>query len=68
MSRLPDGGLVLAQRKGLYNESYRRMDERLDGRWDVDLGGNRRTGGGPAGRRYHQAIQEIIRRFDEVNC
>jgi hypothetical protein len=67
-SGLPDGGLVSAQRKELYDESYRRMDERLDGRWDVDLDGYRHIGGGSVGRRYRQAVQEIIRRFDEVNC
>jgi hypothetical protein len=38
---------VVAQRKGLYDEPYRRVD----GRRDVDLDGDRRTGGGPAGRR-----------------
>ena len=44
------GRLAEAQRKELYDEPYRRMDEWLDGRRDVDLGGDRRTGGGPAGR------------------
>ena len=32
------------------------------GRWDVDLGGDRRSGSGPAGRRDWQAVQEIIAR------
>ncbi len=38
------------------------MDEWLDGRRDVDLDGDRRTGGGPARRRYQQAVQEVIQR------
>ena len=40
-----------AQHKELYDESYKRMDEWLDGRRDVDLDGALRSGGGPAGRR-----------------
>src|SRR5664279_4143671 len=39
------------------------MDERnkrMDGRRDVDLDGDRRTGGGPAGRFDYQGDQEII--------
>lgn len=35
------------QRKGLYDEQYIRMN----GRRDVGLDGDRRTGGGPAGCR-----------------
>jgi hypothetical protein len=70
-SCLPSGGLVAAQRKELYDESYRRMDEWLDGRRDVGLDGDRRAGGGPAGRPDYQAVQEIIVRSRpacEVNC
>jgi hypothetical protein len=48
-----------AQRKGLYDEPYKRMDEWLDGRRDVDLDGARRGGGGPAGRRNWQAVQKM---------
>ena len=36
------------------------MDEWLDGRRDVDLDIDRRTGGGPADRTDLQAVQEII--------
>jgi len=68
MSGFPSGGLVVVQRKELYDESYRRMDGWMGGRTDVALDGDRRSGGGPAGRRDYQAVQEIIRRFDEVNC
>jgi hypothetical protein len=35
------------------------MDGRMDGRRDVDLDGDRRNGGGSAGRRGYQAFQEI---------
>src|SRR5664279_3963464 len=35
------------------------MDEWMVGRWDVDLGGDRRGGGGPAGRCDWQAVHEI---------
>ena len=48
--------------KGIYDESYRWMDEWLDGRRDVVLDGDRRPGGGPAGRPYQQSVQEIIHR------
>ena len=51
-------GLVAAQRKVVYDESYKRMDEWLDGRRDVVLDGDRRPRGGPARRRYQQAIQK----------
>jgi membrane-associated phospholipid phosphatase len=45
------------QRKELRDEPNGRMDER----WGVDLGGDRPTGGGPAGRRDEQAVQgEIV--------
>jgi hypothetical protein len=37
-----------------YDEPYRRMDGRLDGRRDVDLAADRRTGGGPSGRHDQQ--------------
>jgi mono/diheme cytochrome c family protein len=36
------------------------MDEWLDGRRDVDLGGDRFSGGGPAGSCHRQAFQEMI--------
>jgi hypothetical protein len=42
------------------DEPYKRMDGWMDGRRDVDLDGDRRSGGGPAGRRDWQAVQEII--------
>ncbi len=32
----------------------------MGGRRDVDLGGDRRGGGGSAGRRDRQVVQEII--------
>lgn len=51
--------LVKSQRKELRDESWRRMDGWLDGRRDVALDGDRRTGSGPAGRRDQQAVQEI---------
>src|ERR1035437_9736922 len=35
-------------------------NKRMDGRRDVDLDGHLRTGGGPAGRRDYQGVQEII--------
>ena len=60
------GGLVVAQRKELYDEPRLRMD----GRRDVDLDGDRRTGGGSAGRLDHQGVQEIVVRSQpacEVN-
>ena len=41
----------------LYDEWYRRMDEWLDGRRDVALDGDRRTGGGLAGCRDCQDVQ-----------
>jgi hypothetical protein len=43
----PSGGQVAAERSELYDEPCIRMD----GWRDVGLDGNRRTGGGPAGRR-----------------
>jgi hypothetical protein len=58
--KLQDSALDTAQRKDLYDESYRWMDEWLVGRRDVDLAGNRRTGGGPAGHRDYQVVKEII--------
>ena len=70
-SGLPSGGLDAAQRKELYDESYRRMDGWMGGRRDVDLDGDRRTGGGPSGCRDYQAVQEIIvpsRPACEANC
>jgi len=51
---------IAAQRKELYDESHRRMDEWLDGRRDVVLADDRRPVGLPVGRRYYQAIQKII--------
>ena len=36
------------------------MDERMVERRDVDMAGDRRSGGGPAGRHYHQPVQEKI--------
>ena len=71
MSGLPSGALVAAQRKELYDESYRRMDEWRDGRRNVGLDGNRRTGGGTVGRRDYEDVQEIIvhsRPACEVSC
>ena len=65
-SGLVMGGLVAAQRKGLYDEPRIRMD----GRRDVALDGDRHTGGGPAGRLDHQGVQEIVGRSQpscEVN-
>jgi hypothetical protein len=41
--------------KGFYDEPCIRMDER----GDVDLDGDRRTGGGFTGRRDQQGIREI---------
>jgi hypothetical protein len=46
-SKIGTDGLVVAERKGLYDEPRIRMD----GRRDVDLDGDRRTGGGSTGRR-----------------
>ena len=43
----------------------------MDGRRNVDLDGDRRSGGGPAGRRGYQAVQEIVlwlRTASEVSC
>ena len=48
---------VAAQRKELNDESYRRMDEWLDGRRDVDLDSDRRPRGGPPGRSDYPAVQ-----------
>ena len=44
-----------------------RFAGRAEEGWDF-LGGDRRSGGSPAGRRYQQAVQEIIgaRRYDKV--
>ena len=50
-SGLTTGGRVAAQRKELYDESHIWMDEQWDGRGDMGLDGDRRTGGSPAGRR-----------------
>ena len=47
-------------RKILYDEQYKRMDERMVGRWNVALDDNRRGGRGPAGRRGWQTVQKII--------
>ena len=41
----------------IYDEPYRGMDGWPGGRRDVGLDGNWRTGGGPGGRRDHQAVQ-----------
>ena len=60
--RMTRGRLIAAQRKERY-ESRRRMDEWLDGRRGMDLGPDRRPGGGPAGRRDCKADQEIIVRL-----
>jgi hypothetical protein len=38
------------------------MDERVDGRMDVGLAGDRRTDYGPAGHLDNQAFQEMILR------
>ena len=43
----------------------------MGGRTDVALDGDRRSGGGPAGRRDYQVVQEIIVRSRpacEENC
>lgn len=54
------GGPIEAQREEYCDdESYRRMDEWLDGRRDVDLAGDRHSGGGPARRRDQQPDQKI---------
>jgi len=53
------GGHGLAKRKRCYDESNKRMDGWMVGRRDVDLGSNRRGGGGPAGSRDRQDVQEI---------
>ena len=47
------------------------MDEWLDGRRNVDLDGDRRIGGGSAGHRDYQIVQEIVvrsRPTRELNC
>jgi hypothetical protein len=56
MNRAPEdqktGLMAATQGKGFYDEPWR-MDgrnKRMDERRDVDLDGDRRTGGGPAGR------------------
>lgn len=52
-----------ADKNGQKEERHFVMNQMMDqtGGWmDVDLGGDRRTGGGPAGRRDYQAVQEII--------
>ena len=45
---------------GTYDESCNRLDERLDKRRDVDLGGVWRTCSGPAGYWELQCLQKII--------
>src|ERR1035437_6283805 len=57
--RLANGGLFAAQRKEFYDESFGRLDGRMGGWRDVALDGDRRGGGGPAGRRDWQAVQEV---------
>jgi hypothetical protein len=54
---LSSGGLVAAQQGGLYDEPNWRMDGWMGGRRDVALDGDRRTGGGPAGRRDYQDVE-----------
>lgn len=64
---LSSAELVSAQRRRLYDELCRRVD----GRRDVDSDGDRRAGGGPAGRGDYQAVQKQIvtsRPACEVNC
>src|ERR1017187_1268580 len=58
--RLANGGLFAARRKEFYDESFGRLDGRMGGWRDVALDGDRRGGGGPAGCRDWQAVQEII--------
>src|ERR1039458_9970519 len=57
--RLANGGLFAARRKEFYDESFGRLDGRMGGWRDVALDGDRRGGGGPAGRRDWQAVQEV---------
>ena len=57
---LSGDGPVAAQPKDFYDEPNWRMDGGRDGRRNVALDGNRHTGGGPAGRRHFQAVQQII--------
>jgi len=65
---LPSGGLVVAQRKELYAESYRRMDEWLVDRMDVDLGAYHRFGSTAAGLRDKKAgVQEIDTNHENNN-
>ena len=61
LSQQPPGA-VEEQRKEQYDELWIRRDVRLDGRRDMDLDGDRRTGGSLAGRRDYQAAQEIVLR------
>jgi hypothetical protein len=49
-----------------HDELYKWMDGWMDGRRNVDLGGDRRSGGGPAGRRDRQVVQEIIMGLCEI--
>jgi hypothetical protein len=51
-----------SQPKAFYDEQYKRMDGRLDGRRDVALDGDLRGGHSPARCRDWQAVQEIIMR------
>lgn len=57
---LSRGDAESAKRTEFYDEPRKRMDEWMVGRRHVALAGGRRAGGGPAGRRDWQAIQEII--------
>ncbi|MEO5798076.1 MAG: DUF302 domain-containing protein [Gemmatimonadales bacterium] len=44
------------------DEPWRRMDGWMDGRRNVDVDGDRRTGGGCAGCRDNQSVHEIVLR------
>ena len=50
----------VALRKELHDEPHKWMDARMDGRRSMALDGDRRTGGGPAGRLDQQAVHEIV--------
>ena len=64
-----NGGLVTAQQKVFYDEPNKRMDEWMVRRWDVDLGGDWRGGGGSTGGRCDcKAVQEIVVMAKDTIC